>query len=150
MGWNIELTLVPNLQIRLRKSENLWHLSGRGKKLRWESKQNAWLSRSSRLRGCYRKDVLKNFLKIAGASFLIKLDAVDLQLHFKRDPSITRISTFFAEHHQTTVFEYSSINRSARGISTRNCRLLYRNQNTPIWARSVSYQKGAVQVKEKV
>ena len=57
--------------------------------------------------------------------------------------------TFFAEHHRTTASDYSSINTSEGGIGKQNCKLWYRNWNKPIWARSVSYQKGQSRQKNK-
>ena len=47
-----------------------------------------------------------------------------------------RKNTFFAEHHQTTASDYSSINSiSNEGrIGKRNCKLWYKN-HVSIWAK---------------
>ena len=87
-GWNIELTLVPSLQIRPRKYSAeifVWHYFGKDDRVWWDSKQNEWLSRSRRSKGFCKKVVQKNIC--AGVSFLIKLDAIDLQLYLKRASS---------------------------------------------------------------
>ena len=65
--------------------------------------------------------------------FLIKLNSVDLQLHenetlaqvFSCEFCKIRKNTFFAEHHQTTASDYSSISSiSNEGrIGKRNCKL---------------------------
>ena len=48
--------------------------------------------------------------------------------------------TFFAEHHQTTTSDYSSINSISNEVKIRkrNCKLWYKN-HVPIWATSVTY-----------
>ena len=89
-----------------RKSKRLW----------WDSKQNEWLSRSSRSKGFYKKSGLIYFPKFTRkylyrSLFLIKLDTLDLQLHLKWDSSADSIckfcelfkNTLFAEHHWSTV-----------------------------------------------
>ena len=58
--WNIELTLVPSVQIKLRKysaAKYVWHRFWKGKRSWWESKENDCFCRSSR-----PKDYLKKLL----------------------------------------------------------------------------------------
>ena len=65
----------------------------------------------------------------AEASFLIKLDAVDVRIQLKRDSSTDSFgkfgeicrNTFFAKYHRKTASDYSSINSSEGGIGNRNC-----------------------------
>ena len=82
--WNIKLILVPNPEIKLRKY--VWQKCRRPW---WEGKQDQRLSRSSRLKSSLKK-VLREILhnsqenNCAGISFLITLNSVDLQLHWKR------------------------------------------------------------------
>ena len=62
-GLSIELTFVPRLQIKLGKywaGKYVWHCFRKGERSRWESKQNKWLCKSSRLKGFYKKGVLRN------------------------------------------------------------------------------------------
>ena len=61
-AWNIELTLVPSLQIKPKKysaRKYVWHRFWIGKKSRWDSKHNECLSWSNRpkrsLKRCYGK-----------------------------------------------------------------------------------------------
>ena len=52
--WNTDLTLVPSLQIKLRKysaRKYVWHCFWKGKRTWWYRKQNDCLCRSSRLKG---------------------------------------------------------------------------------------------------
>ena len=86
--WNIELALVPSLQIKSRKysaGKYVWHRFWKGRRSWWDSKQNECLCRSSRSRGFLEK-VLWEFSQnsqeniCAEISFLIKLNSVDLQL----------------------------------------------------------------------
>ena len=64
-------------------------------------------------------------------SFLIKLDAVHLQLHLKRDSSTGSScgfleickSTIFAERYWTAASDYISINSGDKGTGKRNCKL---------------------------
>ena len=65
----------------------------------------------------------------------MKLNAVDLQLHLKRDSATGSFCEFyeickntsFGEHHRTTAYYYSSINNSEGEIGKRNCKLGCRN-----------------------
>ena len=88
-----------------RKSKRLW----------LDSKQNEWLSKSSLSKGFYKKSVLIYIPKFTRkhlyrSLFLIKLDALDLELHLKWDLSADSIwkfcelckNTLFAEHHRST------------------------------------------------
>ena len=52
--WYIEFTLVPSLQIKLRKylaGKHEWHRFWKGQSSWWDSKQNGCLSRSTRPKG---------------------------------------------------------------------------------------------------
>ena len=90
--WNVDLTLVPSLQIKPRKysaGKYMRHRFWKGERSWWNSKQNECLCRSSRPKGSLKKvlwEILQNLQEniCAGISFLIKLNSVVLQLHKKR------------------------------------------------------------------
>ena len=67
----------------------VWHCFWKGKRSCWESKENECLCRSSRPKGSIKKvlwEISQNSQKniCARISFLIKLNSVDLQAHWKR------------------------------------------------------------------
>ena len=65
-GWNIELTLTPRLEIKLRKypaGKYVWHRFWKDKTSWWGNTKNEWLYKSSRPKGFSRKVITKNFAK---------------------------------------------------------------------------------------
>ena len=97
--WNLELTLVPSLQIKPRKylaGIYVWHRFWKGTRSCFDSKQNECLCSSSRANGFLKKvlwEISHNSQKniCAGISFLLKLNSVDPQLHWNR---VFRTSVF--------------------------------------------------------
>ena len=68
-------------------------------------------------KGFFKKGLVRNFAEFTSkhvleSLFLIKLNSVDRQLLLKGDSSAGKIrkNTCFAEHHQATASDYSSIN----------------------------------------
>ena len=117
--------------------KHMWHCFWKDKRSSWESKQNECLCKSSRPKGSLKK-VLWKFSQNSqenmgiGISFKIKLNSLDLQFYqkwiFKRRFFLLNFEKF-AEHHQTTASDYSSINSSGGRIGKRNCKLWYKNQS---------------------
>ena len=75
------------------------HRLGKSKRSWWDCKQKQWLSRSSRSKVFYKKDVLRNFPKsrkehLHQILFLIEPDSVDLQLHLNGDFSTVIFVSF--------------------------------------------------------
>ena len=65
-AWNIELTLVPSLQVNQKKyldRKHLWHCLWKGQRSWWDSKENECLWWSSRPKGSLKKmfwEILQN------------------------------------------------------------------------------------------
>ena len=103
-AWNIELTLVPSVQITPKKysaRKYVWHRFWKGGRLWWDSKQNECLRRSRRSRGSLKKiwEISLNSQQniCAGISFLV----------FSCEFCEIYKNTFFAGQHRTTVSDYS-------------------------------------------
>ena len=127
--WNIELTLVPSLQIRVRKysaGKYSWHRFRKSERPLWDSKENDWLSRISRWRGSLKKVFWKsskrkkkkeNTGKRLCRSLLFDKvslcrSATSFKSRFQHRQFVICKNTFFAKHHRTTALDYSSINSS--------------------------------------
>ena len=119
-AWNIELTLVPSLQVNQKKyldRKYFWHWFWKGERS-WDSKQNECLWWSSRLKGSLKKmlwEISQNSQEniCAGISFLV----------FSCEFCGICKNTFFAEQHRTTASDYSSINSSEGSVGKRNRKL---------------------------
>ena len=124
-AWNIELTLVPSLQIKPKKysaRKYVWHRFWIGKKARRDSKHNECLCWSSRPKRSLKKmlwEISQNSQEniCAGISFLV----------FSCEFCEICKNTFFAEQQWMTAFDYSSINSSEGSIGKRNCKLSYKS-----------------------
>ena len=120
--WNIELTLVTSLQI-------VWHCFWKGKRSGWDSKQNECLWKRVRKvweflssEGFFQKGTMRNF-----AEFIRKYHRYFLVKFGKFVKT-----SFLAEHHRTTVSDYSELWREywQRENDTKT------KAYVPIWARS--------------
>ena len=144
-AWNIELTLVPSIQIKLKKypaRKYVRHRFWKGERSWWDSKQNkcfCWGS-LSKAEGSLKKtlwEILHNLQEniCAGSSFLV----------FSCEFCEICKNAFFTEQHRTTAFDYSSINSSDGSIGKRNRKILYKNRlkHTYLFEPEVlSYYKG--------
>ena len=87
-------------------------------------------------KGFFKEGVMRNLVEFARkhfpeSPFIIKLNSVDLQQNktLAQDFSCKfckiRKNTFFAEHHQTTASDYSSVSSISNegNIGERNCKL---------------------------
>ena len=132
----MELTLVPSLQIKPRKysaGKYMWHRFLKGTRSCLESKQNECLCRSSRPKGSLKKvlwEISWNSQKknmCWNLFFDKKLSQVKLRV-FRAGAFLWNLrkcwNTFFAEHHQTTASDCSSINSSEEKIGKQNRKLL--------------------------
>ena len=118
----------------------MWHRFWKNKRSWWDSKQNECLCGSSRPKGSLKivlGEISQNSQEIyAGISFFIKLLTLYICC-FIKNKSLAQVlscefceickNTFFAEHHQTTASDYSSINSSEGRIGKRNCKLWCKN-----------------------
>ena len=113
-AWNIELTLVPSLQIKPKKysaRKYVWHHFWIGKKSRWDSKHNECLCWSSRPKHSLKKmlwEISQNSQEnvCVGISFLV----------FSCEFWEICKNAFFGKQHRTTASDYSSINIVVKGI----------------------------------
>ena len=124
-AWNIELTLVPSLQVNQKKyldRKYLWHCFWKGERSWWDSKQNEYLWWSSRLKGSLKKmfwEILQNSQEniCDWISFLV----------FSCEFCGICKNAFSAVQYRTTHSDYSSINSIEGSIGKRNCKLWYTN-----------------------
>ena len=120
-AWNIELALVPSLQIKLKKYSSrkyVWRRLCKGERSWWNSKQNESICWSSRPKGSLKKTFRRIYKKTSvRISFLV----------FSCEFCKICKSTFPVEQHQTTASDNSSINSSERTIGKRNCKFWYKN-----------------------
>ena len=127
--WNIEFTLVLSLQIKPRKcsaGKYVWDNFWKGEKC---------LYRSSRLKGSL-KEVIWEISQNSQENLCAGIYFFDI-CSFIKNETLTQVfscefwkicrNAFFAEHHQTTASDDSSINSSEGRIRKRNCKLWYKN-----------------------
>ena len=112
--WNIELTLVPSLQIKPKKysaRKHGWHRFWKGKRLRWDSKHNGCLCWSNRPKRFLKKmlwEISQNSQEniCAGISFLV----------FSCKVYEICKNILFAEQYRTTTSDYNSISSKEGNI----------------------------------
>ena len=114
-AWNIELTLVPSVEIKPKKCsarKYVWH---RFWKCKWGSKQNACLCWNSR-----PKSSLKIMLWEISQNLEENICAGISLLVFSCEFCEICENTFFVEQHRANASDYGSINGSGGSIGKRN------------------------------
>ena len=109
---NVDLNFVRNLQIKPKKYSTrkyMWHSFWKDKRSWKDCKQSECLCRSS----CPKGSLNKVFWEILQNS----QENICTGIHFWRFHEICK-NTFFAEQHQTTASDYSSINSSEGSTSS--------------------------------
>ena len=121
--WNIELTLVPSLQVRPKKYwawKHIWRCFWKGERSLCDSKEKECLCRGSRPKGSL-KMMLREISQNSQENICAEISFLVRSCEFCNTCNIT----FFAEQHWTTASEYSSINSSERSTvlvnETVNC-----------------------------
>ena len=117
-SWNIDLTLVPSLQIETSKysaGKYVLHRFWKDECSRWDSKQNEWLWRRRRPKSSIKRVLQGNWLNLQ-------------EIQFKNETLAQVFCCEFCEIYKTTpASDYSGINGSGGSIGKQNYNLWYRN-----------------------